>query len=77
MSPEPQDRVGCLLCRHRDGIYRDGRAADAKALCEKALALLTEEDRAYFTLYDALEVAYAMSEAMKMKSVITATRSGC
>jgi tetratricopeptide (TPR) repeat protein len=41
-----------------------GRAVEARTLCENALALLTAEDRAYFALYDVLEVAYAMSLAV-------------
>jgi hypothetical protein len=45
-------------------LVEAGRAPQAKALCERSLALVSNADRAYFGMYAPLEVAYAMALAV-------------
>jgi hypothetical protein len=41
-----------------------GRGEDAKRICERGLAQLSEDDRAYFAMYSVLQIAYATAIAV-------------
>jgi hypothetical protein len=45
-------------------LVEAGQVAQAKALCERSLALVSDADRAYFAMYAPLEVAHAMALAV-------------